>query len=263
MGSVALEPASRFTHAELAALFTAGYEGYFMPVSVDEAAFAFMARSWDYDLDGSLVASDGGEHVGLCMLAVRGPDAWIGGVGVIAGRRGEGIGEQLMRAGEVRARERSVERLWLEVLVQNEPAVKLYEKLGYSQVRDLEVWSLDGGLVLQEHKVPSVPVADAVGRSRDRLPWQRADASVARLTDAHAVADTRGSLIYRASGGIASIVQLAGDDEDAIRELLGSLPDETTGVRYVNGPEGDPVNAVLESLGATLTARQHEMLLRL
>ena len=222
-----------------------------------------MARSWDYDLGGSLVASDGGEDIGLCMLAVRGSNAWIGGVGVIAGRRGEGIGEQLMRASEDRARGRDVEGVWLEVLVQNEPAVKLYEKLGYSHVRDLEVWSLDGGLVLQEHKVPSVPVADALGRSGERLPWQRADASVATLADACAVADTRGSLIYRTSGGIASIIQLAAADEDAIRGLLGSLPDETTGVHYVNAPEGDPVSAVLESLGATQTARQHEMLLRL
>ena len=47
MGSVALEPASGRSHAELASLFTAGYEGYFMPVSVDEAAFTFMAATWD------------------------------------------------------------------------------------------------------------------------------------------------------------------------------------------------------------------------
>ncbi len=69
---VKLEPASARSHAELAALFTAGYEGYFMPVSIDEAAFSFMARTWDYDLAGSLVAVDGGADVGLCMLAVRG-----------------------------------------------------------------------------------------------------------------------------------------------------------------------------------------------
>jgi ribosomal protein S18 acetylase RimI-like enzyme len=263
MGTIALEPAASRSHAELAALFTVGYEGYFMPVSIDEAAFAAMAGSWDYDLGGSLVAVDGTEDVGLCMLAVRGQDAWIGGVGVVAGRRGEGIGEQLMRAIETSARDRRVTRIWLEVLVQNEPAIKLYEKLGYSHVRDLEVWSLDGGLVLQEHKVPSVQVTEAVGRNKERPPWQRADASVATLADAHAVADARGALIYRASGGIASIVQLAADDEDVIRDLLGSLPDETTGLRYVNVPESDPVNAVLESLGATLTARQHEMVLEL
>ena len=108
-----------------------------------------------------------------------------------------------------------------------------------------------------------MPVADAVGRSGDRLPWQRADASVAKLTDAYAVADARGSLIYRASGGIPSIVQLTAGDEEAIRDLLGSLPDETTGMRYVNVPEGDPANAVLESLGGTRTARQHELMLGL
>ncbi len=197
------------------------------------------------------------------MLAVRGADAWIGGVGVVADRRGQGIGEQLMRAVHEQARARGVTRLWLEVLVQNEPAVRLYEKLGYAHVRDLEVWSLDGELVFQKHKVPSVPVAEAVGRSAERLPWQRADASVANLADAHAVADARGSLVYRSAGGIASIIQLAADDEDAIRDLLGSLPDETTGIRYVNVPEGDPVNAVLESLGGTQAARQHEMVLEL
>ena len=47
------------------------------------------------------------------------------------------------------------------------------------------------------------------------------------------------------------------------REAVRSLPDETTGLRDVNVPESDPVNAVLESLGATLTARQHEMALEL
>src|ERR1044072_527812 len=114
MWTVALESASGRSHAELAALFTAGYEGYFMPVAVDEGAFSFMAGTWDYDLDASLVAVDGGVDVGLCMLGVRGTSGWIGGVGVVAARRGEGIGEQLMRAIEDQARSRGVEQLWLE-----------------------------------------------------------------------------------------------------------------------------------------------------
>ena len=263
MASVALEPASGRSHAELAALFTAGYEGYFMPVAVDESAFSFMAATWDYDLERSLVARDGTEDVGLCMLGVRGGDAWIGGVGVVAGRRGEGIGERLMRAAQDAARDGGVERLWLEVLVQNEPAIRLYEKLGYERVRELEVWSLDGELVNQEHRIPAAPLADALGRAKERLPWQRSDASVAKLPDAHALAFDRGSLVYRSSAGVASLLQVAAEDAGAIRALLGSLPEGTTGLRYLNGPEGDPANAVLESLGATQVARQHEMLLEL
>jgi ribosomal protein S18 acetylase RimI-like enzyme len=263
MAVIALEPASGRSHAELAALFTAGYEGYFMPVAIDEATFSFMARTWDYDLAGSLVATDGEADVGLGMLAVRGADAWIGGVGVVTGRRGEGIGERLMRAVEEQARARRVRRLWLEVLTQNEPAIKLYEKLGYEQVRELEVWSLDKKLVLQEHKVPSLPVAEAIGRSTERPPWQRADASVTNLADAKAVGDDRGALVYRMASGIAGLQQVAAEDDHVILELLGSLPDGTAGLRYLNGPAGDPVNAVLEALGGTRVARQHEMVLQL
>jgi predicted N-acetyltransferase YhbS len=234
-----------------------------MPVAIDEATFSFMARTWDYDLGGSLVATDDGVDTGLCILAVRADEAWIGGVGVVAGRRGEGIGERLMRAVHEEARQRAVRRLWLEVLVQNTPAVRLYEKLGYRHVRELEVWSLDRKLVSQAHDVASVAVADAVGRSPDRLPWQRADASVMKIADARAVAGDRGSLVYRTAGGVVSLLQLVATDDQAIHELLGSLPDGTAGLRYLNGPAGDPVNAVLQSLGGTQVARQHEMLLEL
>jgi ribosomal protein S18 acetylase RimI-like enzyme len=261
MATVALEPASGRTGAELAALFTSGYEGYFMPVAVDEGAFSFMARTWDYDLDASLVAADDNGDVGLCMLGVRGTSGWIGGVGVVPGRRGEGIGEQLMRAIEDRARSRGIEQLWLEVLVQNEPAIRLYEKLGYQVVRELEVWSLDD-LVLQEHTVASARAADAVGRSPTRQPWQRADVAVERQDDARALVGGDSSLVFRSSNGVASILQAAGD-ADGIRDLVESLPEGTTGVRYLNGPEGDPVNAALEALGGTCVARQHEMLLEL
>ena len=40
------------------------------------------------------------------------------------------------------ARARGVAHVWLEVIVENRPAIALYERLGYELVRDLEVWSL-------------------------------------------------------------------------------------------------------------------------
>jgi hypothetical protein len=156
---------------------------------------------------------------------------------------------------------RGIQQLWLEVLIQNEPAIRLYEKLGYRVARELEVWSLDE-LVLKEHGVASVPVADVVGRSSQRPPWQRADDVVKRHDDARALAGDDGWLVYRSGDGVASILQAAGDAE-VIRALIESLPEGTTGVRYLNGPEGDPVNAALEALGGTCVARQHEMLLEL
>ena len=262
MASVALEPASTLSPAELAAVFTAGYEGYFMPVAVDEAAYGFMVRSWDVELEASRVAFDGEQPVGICNLAVRGEEGWIGGVGVVTERRGQGIGELLMRAAEEEARARGLKRIWLEVLVQNEPAIRLYEKLGYEQVRDLDVWSLDE-LALNQHKLPPATVAEALARTGgEREPWQRADASVAKLEDAQAVSSERGAMIFRGAGRV-SILQLAAEDDDAVRELIGSLPADTTAVQLLNLPAGGPVGGTLESLGGTVSARQHELVLEL
>ena len=93
-----LAPASDFDLTALAAVFTAGYEGYFVPLHVDEAALRFMVDAWDIDLDRSRVALEDGEPVGLAFLAVRGDSAWIGGVGVALASRGRGIGRRLMEA---------------------------------------------------------------------------------------------------------------------------------------------------------------------
>jgi hypothetical protein len=47
---VELRRASTFTHAELAALLTAAYEGYAIPFAVDEPTFAHMVDAFDLDL---------------------------------------------------------------------------------------------------------------------------------------------------------------------------------------------------------------------
>ena len=92
MGSVELVPAAEFSDAELAAIFTAGYEGYFMPIAIDADSFRFLARSFDYDLDASRVVRDAQESVGLVMVARRGEEGWIGGVAVVPELRGTGLG---------------------------------------------------------------------------------------------------------------------------------------------------------------------------
>lgn len=51
-----LVPADAFPAEELAALFTRGYEDYFVPIEVDEAAMAAFIEAWDIDLGRSRVA---------------------------------------------------------------------------------------------------------------------------------------------------------------------------------------------------------------
>ena len=264
MATIALEPASRFTHAELAAIFNAGYERYFTPFSVDEASFRFMAETWDDDLDASRVAVVDGEPAGIAKLAIRGERGWIGGIGVALPHRGTGVGEALMREVIEQARSRGLTELWLEVLVRNEPAIRLYEKLGFERVRDLEVWTLED-LTSENHDGGPSSAERAHDRIRAertwREPWQRADESVANFTGVEGLESEGGAVLYRRTGERASLLQAVAADEDAARKLLRSLPQAT--LTWLNGPEGDVFNAAIASLGGVQDHRQHELLLSL
>ena len=256
-------PASGFSAGELAALFTAGYEGYYVPLAVDEAAFSFMANAWDYDLEASRVAVGEDGPVGLCVLARRGEDGWIGGVGVSTRARRGGVGEQLMLAVLDEARAAGLRRVWLEVLVQNEPAIRLYEKLGFAAVRELEVWSLAGapGPALE------TPVEEAHAWIREhraeREPWQRADGTIAHLGDLVGLATEGGAAVLRVSGGRASILQLAAETEEATETLVAAARGLADSVSWLNVPAGGQASAVLERLGGHVDARQFERVLEL
>jgi hypothetical protein len=66
---VQLRPSTELTHGELAALFTAAYEGYFVPFAVDEAILRYMVDVFDLDLGRSLVAV-GARGSASCSRAV-------------------------------------------------------------------------------------------------------------------------------------------------------------------------------------------------
>ena len=264
--TVELAPASNWSHAELAEIFNAGYEGYFTPFTLDEAAFRFMVETFDDDLDASRVLLVDGEPAGICKLAIRGDRGWIAGVGVAPAHRGQGHGEALMREIVEVARGRGLRELWLEVLTPNEAAIKLYEKLGFETVRDVEVWALER-FVFPKHKAArAVPLEQAQARiareRREREPWQRADESVAKYENVEALESDRGALLFRRSGDRISLLQGVAVDEEAARELLRSLPDAAA-VHWLNGPAGDPFNAAIASLGGEKAWTQHEMLLPL
>src|SRR5262245_52171422 len=101
-----------------------------------------MVEVFDLDPAASLVAVDAGQPIGLANLGRRGERTWLGGIGVVPARRGQGVGELLNRKLLDRARALGANEMALEVIVENAPAIALYEKLGFEQVRDLDVLSL-------------------------------------------------------------------------------------------------------------------------
>lgn len=241
-------PADTFELPELAALFSAGYEGYYVPVHVDEAALAFMVGAWDIDLSRSCVALRGDELLGMTMLGVRADRGWIGGLGVVVGERRSGVGRALMEAVLARA----PADVSLEVIEQNEPAIGLYESLGFERTRILEVWSLT-----EEPPAATVRTVEPRPLGQDGLPWQRADASLPPVYERIEV--DGGAALIRVNGQRVSVVQLEAHDESAAEELLAAARARGESLQYVNVPEGDPASAALEALGGNLDLRQFEM----
>lgn len=264
MADVELQPASALSDAELAALFTASYEGYLVPFAVDAAALRSLTETCDLDRAASVVAVRDGERVGLANLALRGRDGWVAGVGVVPAERRRGTGRRLMQALHENARSRGAERVWLEVIVGNTGAIALYEQLGYARVRDLEVWSVAGGAGDAGANEVGADEAHAWIREHRLVtePWQRSDATLSRTGDLRGFTVGGAAAVVRVAGGRVSVLQIAGD-EGPLRDLLGGIRSLADVVGVVNLPAGDPAAAALAALGGTVAVRQHEMVLQL
>ncbi|MCD6323911.1 MAG: ribosomal protein S18-alanine N-acetyltransferase [Desulfurococcales archaeon] len=103
-----------------------------------------------------LVAEVDGDVVGYVMTRVERSIGYLSrllpkkvghivSIAVHPDYRRRGLGTKLMSEAERRLKEvYGVKEIYLEVRVSNEPAIKLYEKLGYEKVRRVKYYYLDG-----------------------------------------------------------------------------------------------------------------------
>lgn len=135
---IELEPAYTRSLRDLAALFNEAFTGYIGGgVQFDERSLArFFARD-DVDLGASQVAARGGEAVGLALVARQGWSCRLAAMGVVPSATGQGVGKAIMTGLIAQARERGDRLYDLEVIEQNERAVRLYEGAGFTRVRRL------------------------------------------------------------------------------------------------------------------------------
>jgi ribosomal protein S18 acetylase RimI-like enzyme len=253
--------------AEYAAAFTAGFQGYQFPVSMNAAALARRVRFEQYDLENSLVAYDDAGLAGVAALAVRGDAGWVAGFGVVPARRGAGVGREMMSALLQRARACGLRRLSLEVLAGNTAARRLYESAGMRVARDLLIMEraerAGGPASLDE-----APAAELLGHFARlhavRPAWQRDLPSllVANLRGFRlGVADAPRAyaLVGRALDGSHFISDLAAADADAARELCAGLTGLAPFLKIVNEPADGLFVGPLSENGFVETTRQHEL----
>ena len=162
--------------------FNAGYEGYIIPIELNEAQMHAHIERYDIDLTASRLVYDGKHTVGIALLGIRDERAWVGGIGIRPTYRRRGYGRLLLESLIDAARERELEQVQLEVIHGNAAAHDMYHKCGFQDIRRLLILEREAAPITAPTntdglKIDTVPVDDLL-EEYERLhinanPWQR------------------------------------------------------------------------------------------
>lgn len=288
MTSIAFAPASTLSLDQVTQAFNLAFTGYYLPMTQTTHGLSQMMRENDVRLDDSAVIYVNGSVAGIGLVGVRGARAWIAGMGVAPEWRGQGIGSRLLDRIRGHMRMLGLRQAQLEALDINEPALALYRRMGFHDVRSLLVYH--GPLRLEapyspmrgdrtrlravtaRHALANFAAYHAVAPA-----WQREQASLERIRGAleglglwHEGRLRAYLLLSRQSGGCSLLDAGACAPErearrDDIARLLRALanPAPETIFRAINTPPGDALGDALDLLGCTVAVTQREMKLDL
>jgi ribosomal protein S18 acetylase RimI-like enzyme len=183
-------PASRYSLPDLVKLLNRGFEEYFIPIHFSQDMFSNMLRKDGIDLADSRVLVVDDQACGIALIARRAGlrASRVAAMGIAKETRGKGAGSWFMKQIIADAGERGDHEIALEVIEQNEPAVRLYRKYGFETIRRLvgyihtgrdtadiertELYRFDlramGGLISQYGLA--------------ELPWQLSEESVTQIS---------------------------------------------------------------------------------
>lgn len=260
------------------------YSDYFVPVDLTRRALHLLLARESVVLEESPIAVLDNRVIGMVLLGMRGERGWIGGVGVIPSFRRRSIARHLMTEAIRRAKDLSLKSLQLEVIVENEGAILLYESLGFSVQRDLFVMSRESS------RLPEMPSDERLFRKfllsrkspclgwleshyKVPPPWQRErEALWAERQSLRGIAlvsdnpeKVKGMCLYQEVNSDIDIKTLEADDVKSggllLNYLLHQCPLAFSSI--VNVPEDDPMQPVFRRFGYRTVLIQHEMKLGL
>ena len=140
------KPASDYPTLDLGQLMNLSFEDYIVPIHMDSSQFLNMLLKDSINLASSRVLLVEDQLAGVALIARRGWTSRLAAMGITKEMRGKKAGTWFMEKLIDEARERKDREMVLEVIEQNEPAVRLYQNSRFENVRRLI------GLVHQDAK---------------------------------------------------------------------------------------------------------------
>lgn len=132
---------------ELAECLNLAFSDYYLPIRLNEDALAGICKASGVDEKLSFAAFQGDQMVGVLLHSrgvYRGKNVMFDvAAGIVPEHRGKKVFTNLFSLAEQEARRQGVEACCLEVLQQNEKAIALYQKQGFSVCREFVVLQAD------------------------------------------------------------------------------------------------------------------------
>jgi ribosomal protein S18 acetylase RimI-like enzyme len=183
----AILPAARYPLPDLVQFLNRGFEDYVVPIRFDPVTFANMQRKDDIDLRLSRVLIVDGQPCGIALIAPRPARraSRLAAMGIAREIRGKGAGTWLMEQLIGEARQRGEGEMVLEVIEQNEPAVRLYRKHGFQTVRRLVGLSRKDARENERGDLQKIDLGE-LGRLISQhglpdLPWQLSGETISNM----------------------------------------------------------------------------------
>lgn len=191
--SVLLYPASSFTLEELTDIYNQARMDYIVPMPMNPARLKEYINIYNVVLEYSAVARLDGQILGLSMLGVRPGHTWVTRLGVLPVQRRHGAGGALMRYHIQTSRNLGVDYIVLDVIKNNEPAQRLFTKLGFQETRELLILRRPPGPPQVEVAPYSVDLMEEAGaialleRRRSIPTWLTENVSMINAGNLHAL----------------------------------------------------------------------------
>lgn len=275
-------PASRYTFAELAEIYNNSRVDYIVPMPMNARRMEEYVHNYDIDLSASAVSllSDG-EPTGVGMLGLRDTRSWITRLGVVPVNRGRKTGQLLMDTLLDNSRSRGATLVQLEVIKGNDPARRLFEKLGFVHQRELLIIRRPPGIPKSNPELApaaitaldSGEIALLLAESSYAPSWVEEARSILRAGSlkgfrVELANGSRGWVVFQMKSFQISHLVFAvqpTNDPAVTRALLHHLHTQFSGqdTKIENMPADDLCWPVFQEMGYVEAFRRHEMTLKL
>jgi len=260
MPSFGLKPASAYSTSQIADMFTRSFEGYFVPVNINETTLLTILRRDGVDLSESRILLKDDVTIGLALIARRGWTSRLAAMGIVPEARHSGVGTWVMNHLADEARARGEKEMVLEVIEQNTAGVNLYQKIGFKTLRRLVGFKLENPQIESQERIEEVDIRHlaqlVTSDGLQDLPWQLSGETISqhappsrafRLNDAFClISNPEAEHVVISSVLVKANSRRAGQGSALMRAVFSRFPNK---IWHVSAILPEEISAFFEKIG--------------